>query len=711
MSHSEINKAPKNILFSRLKKQGASYIPWLILFFSILGITFILIYQRGWGQLSVKKGDTIEELIRAPKTVTFKSEVKTEELKAKVAAEVPKVYRLDSRVVSDQENKINSLFNKINEIRNSSRPLAEKEEEFKGIKEINFTADQIKQILNLSNADWDQVCQNTKTILLDLQKNEKIKYEELNNFKNKIPLRVNPGFSESKKSLIIFLSQSLLLPNTFLDEVETNKRINEAREEVSPVYYTIEKDQIILRPGDKVTDFDLEKLEALGLTSPWGKSYKFFSLLIIITILSLLSFIFIQYFLQTSLSSWRVLLIYFTFLLVSLGAARFVLPLKPIIAYLFPLAAPVMILAVLIDFHLGILSALMFSLFFSLVIGGSFELLIIQFITSLTGVLLAVKIKKISGFIKLIFLLALANFLASLAFNFWVGNFSLRTALVLLTAGLICGVTNTVLLLGALFFSGNILGVTSFLQLFDLANPDQPLLKKLSVMAPGTYHHSILVSNLAEAGAKAIGADPLLARVASYYHDIGKMENPLFFIENQEGKINIHEGMDPQRGAALIIDHVKRGLKIAEENRLPQEIKQIIAEHHGTTKVQFFYQLARKQKIRIKVGDFVYPGPRPSTKESAIIMLADSVEAATRSLSHFTPKSVEKKIAEIIRQRFEEGQLDNSPLTARDLNRLKTSFIETTNAVFHQRLDYPSKKERGLKFPLLSSNKELAIKK
>jgi len=680
--------ASKDFKNIRVRQKYAFYFSLIILLALILGANLILLYQKGFGQLQVKKGDVVGEMIRAPKTVTFKSEVKTEELKAKVAQGVPRVYRLDSGVVYEQERKLDNVFKKINEIRNSSISYEQKINDLKKINELNLSEAEARSILSFDNSLWNEICQEIKNILIDLQKNEKIKYEEINNYKNKIPLRVNQNFSDEQKKIIINLAQRLLLPNTFLDEVETNKRINEAKEEVGPVYYTIEKDQIILKPGDKVTDFDLEKLEALGLTSSYRESYKSLGILIIVILLSLLSFVFIHYFIQSRIPSYKIFSIYTLLLLVILLVARLVLPLKPVIAYLFPVAAPVMLLALIIDFRLGLFSSFVFPIFFTLAAGGSFELVVIHSITAVVALLLVARIKEFNLFLKLIVSIALVNFLSSFAFNLLVGNFSLRTIFVLLVTGFFCGLINSVLVAGSLVFVGNILGVTSFIELSQLANPEQPLLKELSLKAPGTYYHSILVSNLAESGAKAIGADSLLARVGAYYHDIGKIENSLFFVENQERKINIHEKMDPVKGAALIIDHVAAGLKIAEAYRLPNEIKQIIAEHHGTTHVQFFYDLAKRRGLKIKESDFTYPGPRPSTKESAIIMLADSVEAAVRSLPRFTPKTVKNKIEEIIRFRFEEGQLDHCPLTFRDLNILKESFIETTNAVFHQRIDY-----------------------
>jgi len=689
-SQSKDIDSQKNIRAVRTRKKNSLHLSLVILLFLILGATLILVYQKSFGQLAIKKGDTVAEIIRAPKTVTFKSVSKTNELKNEAASEATKVYRLDQGVINDQENKINVNFAKIDEIRGQQDwPTDKKFTSIKDIGDLRLSNEQANLILNLSPDSWNRVKQNVRSILLDMQEKEKMKYEELNNFKNQLSLKVNQSLSEDEKTAIIVLSKDLLLPNTFLDQVETEKNQEQARDLVAPVYYTIEKDQIILKPGDKVSDLDLEKLEALGLTSPSLVGYEFLGILILVIILSLLSFIFINYFTKTKLLSYKVFFIFTVFLLSVMFLARLVLPLKPSIAYLFPVAVPVILLAILIDFRLALFSSIIFSVFFGLVGGNSFELAVVQLLTILAGLLIIKDIKKPNVFIKLILTLTLVNFLAALSFNLLVGNFSSKIVLSLLAVGFFCGLINTVLVAGFAVFIGNVLGVTSFLQLSELSNPEQPLLKELSLTAPGTYHHSILVSNLAEQGAKAIEADSLIARVGAYYHDIGKISRPLFFIENQEKSLNVHEKMDPRKSASYIISHVDDGVKIAKDYRLPSEIQNIIAEHHGTTCVQFFFNLAKKQGLSANKKDFCYPGPFPKTKESAIIMLADSTEAAIRALNKFTPTNVSKKIEEIFKQRFEEGQFNFCPLTTLDLNNLKRSFTETALAVFHQRVDYP----------------------
>ncbi|MGB9609321.1 MAG: HD family phosphohydrolase, partial [Minisyncoccia bacterium] len=566
-----------------LRKKSYRYLFFLCGLILIVGTSLILVYQKSWGKINLKKGDIVGEVIKSPKTITFKSEIKTRELKEKAAREVPKIYRLDSKVINEQEEKINNLNEELDKIRKSDIEREEKLKKIQEIKEPKLSLEEAKFILDLNEQSWETVKKNVGAILLEMQKNEKIKYEELENFKNQISLKVNQSLSNEEKRVIIFLSQKLIAPNTFLDEVETNRRIEAAKEEVPPVYYTIEKDQIILKPGDRVNDFDLEKLEALGLTTISFWNYKTLGIILLIIILSSLVLIYLNYFLESEISLEKITFIFTIFLLVTLFLARLALPLKPIIAYLFPLAAPVIILALIINFEFGLFAGFIFTIFFSLVNQGSFELVIIQGLSILAGLLVVKNYQKPNFFLKIAVFLALINFLSALSFNLMVENFSLRTALILLITGGLYGLINAVIIAGFMTFLSNLLGITSFWQLSELANPESPLLKELSLRAPGTYHHSILVSNLAEAGAKACGGNPLLARVGAYYHDIGKLERPLFYIENQEGILNLHENLNPQQSVSNIINHVSAGLKIAENYHLPSEIKKIIAEHHGTT--------------------------------------------------------------------------------------------------------------------------------
>jgi hypothetical protein len=249
----------------------------------------------------------------------------------------------------------------------------------------------------------------------------------------------------------------------------------------------------------------------------------------------------------------------------------------------------------------------------------------------------------------------------------------------------------------------------------ELAQFTHPLLRQLSERAPGTYHHSMSMASLAEAAAAAVGANEVLARVGAYFHDIGKVRKPTYFVENQKGSRNRHDKLLPRMSSLIITAHVKDGIALAHEHRLPQEVVDFIPMHHGTTRIEFFYGKALRQaenspdetKIdEIKESDYRYPGPRPQTKETGILMLADAIEASARALDDPLPQKLEAMIDELIRKRFEEGELDECPLTLKDLTRIKAAFLGVLIGIHHSRIKYPE--DVGRESPAPSSKKVAA---
>ena len=257
--------------------------------------------------------------------------------------------------------------------------------------------------------------------------------------------------------------------------------------------------------------------------------------------------------------------------------------------------------------------------------------------------------------------------------------------------GVAGGFLSSIMLLGFLPYLETLFGITSSVKLLELANPNELLLKRLLVEAPGTYHHSILVGNLAEAAAQAVHADPLLVRVGAYYHDIGKIKRPYFFIENQVARDNPHEKIAPSLSTLIITSHVRDGLEQAREHNLPAGVQEIIEQHHGTSLVAYFYQRALEsdRPELVTEADFRYDCPKPRTKEAALVMLADSVEAAIRSLQKPTPARLEGLTRKIIKERLHDGQLDECDLTFKDLNTIAATFVQVLGGIFHSRIEYP----------------------
>jgi cyclic-di-AMP phosphodiesterase PgpH len=266
------------------------------------------------------------------------------------------------------------------------------------------------------------------------------------------------------------------------------------------------------------------------------------------------------------------------------------------------------------------------------------------------------------------------------------------------------GALSSLLAVGSFALLGRMFGILTTMQLLELANPTQPLLRRLLMEAPGTYHHSIMVGNLAERAAEVIGADSLLVRVAAYYHDIGKLERPWAFIENQADMVtNVHDSLDPVASAQVISAHVIDGVKLAQKYGLPPRIRDMIPQHHGTRTISFFYQQATERTTEpVDAALFTYPGPRPQSREAAILMLSDSTEAAERAARDHSREAIEELVERIVRQRLEEGQFDDCNLTLRDLTRIKQSFVILLTGIYHPRIPYPPKSLQPSPEPPLS---------
>lgn len=298
--------------------------------------------------------------------------------------------------------------------------------------------------------------------------------------------------------------------------------------------------------------------------------------------------------------------------------------------------------------------------------------------------------------------ISLINFILILIFSvFWskFPAYSLGQMLIFIFTSLISGLLiSAIVLFTAPLFKDFLITYRSLLRLENLSHP---LLIRLSLEAAGTYHHSLAVANLAYKAAKSIGADALLTRVGAYYHDIGKLENPEYFIENQQNGDNIHETInDPKKSNEIIVGHVKYGLRLAEEYKLPKEIAAFIPEHQGTNLVSYFFDEAKDRGLKVNKEDFRYPGPKPLSKETAITMLADAIEAKIRLLDKVTPDKITEIVNEIIDQRLKEKQLELSGLSEQDIVKIRKSFIQTLLVMFHQRIDYPDGNKQHVKFKI-----------
>jgi putative nucleotidyltransferase with HDIG domain len=388
----------------------------------------------------------------------------------------------------------------------------------------------------------------------------------------------------------------------------------------------------------------------------------------------------------------RVTLV-FLLMNLTLAMARVMAIINP---FLVPYTLLPMLLTILVRKRIGQAVALFTGIFISIITGFNVQVLIILMLTSVLSIIFVQKVEERNDIIKSSFYIGLVVFMVSFAMGLLLSNNvtdALQNSLLASAGVLLSGI----LVIGFLPLIENTFNVVTEIKLLELANPNHPLLKQLQMEAPGTYHHSIMVGNLAESAAEELNANSILLRVAAYYHDIGKLSRPQFFKENQIGTKNPHDEISPNLSTLIITNHVKIGLEMAEKAKLPEEIKDLIGQHHGTTLVKYFYYTMKnnaEDPDTVKEEDFRYPGPKPKSREAGIMMLADSVEAAVRSLPEPSSGKIEAMVYKIFKDKLDDGQLDECDITFSDVSKIRKNFLKTFSSIYHGRIEYPEDKRK-----------------
>jgi len=363
---------------------------------------------------------------------------------------------------------------------------------------------------------------------------------------------------------------------------------------------------------------------------------------------------------------------------------------RPVLPYVLPVAAVALLLAVLLDAGTALLVTGLLALLGGAVT-GSIEFASYVLLGGIAGVIVVRRGERFALFFQAALATGVVN-IGVVTLYTLLGNRDITGVAELVGASAAAAAGSAVAALGSFVVVGNLFGITTSFQLLELANPTQKLLRRLMLEAPGTYNHSLLVGNLAERAAEAIGADPLLARVAAYYHDVGKLDNPIAYIENQAGGENVHDELTPEESVALVKAHVAKGIDLAYQYKLPKPIIAFIPQHHGTALISYFHARAQQQAADVDDAQFRHSGPKPQTREAAILMLADSVEASVRSLSEHDEPAIRTMVDRIIRERLEDGQFDECDLTLRDVERIREAFVAQLLGMYHRRVEYPQNK-------------------
>jgi putative nucleotidyltransferase with HDIG domain len=655
-------------------------------------LTLVLVVPLSVGRTHLQVGQVADQTVLAPRKVTYVSQVLTNEAQRRAEMSVPDVYDPpDPRIARAQVTKARQALDQIDAIRgDSSLTLDEKVAAIAAIPDLKVPTSIISQTLALDDADWHAVMTETLFVLNQVMRSP-IREDGVTRARQMLPGMIDLSLSDQQAEVVAALAGNFVQANSLYNAEATKANQEAAAQAVEPQKRTIERGEAIVRQGDIVTSLDVEALQALGLEQAGLNWYTVAGvgllIAVFITVLSL-------YLLRLHPDFWkdqRGLALSAIVLVAFAVGAKFMVPGHTVLPYLFPLAAASMLLTTLVGPRFALTGALVLSVYIGLMAGGSLELMVYFLAGSVIASVAVWRIERLAAFIWAGVYVTLANLAVVAAYRIQTGTFDTLGALQLAAGAIGNGALSASLTVAGFFVLGNLFSITTSIQLMELARPTHPLLRQLQMKAPGTYHHSLVISNLAEQAAQQIGADALLVRVGAYYHDVGKSVRPYFFVENQVDGVNVHERLDPRTSAQIVIAHVTDGLELAKKYGLPQSIRDFIAQHHGNRLASFFYQQAVKDADGQPVdeADFRYPGPRPQSRETAILMLADSVEAAVRAARPQSVEDIDRVVRKIMGDRLIQGDLDECDLTLRDLEQIREVFVSILQGVYHPRLQYP----------------------
>ncbi|WP_423799125.1 HD family phosphohydrolase [Neobacillus sp. SAB-20_R2A] len=693
-----------------------------ILFFLVLGIVlFTAMFNNVKPEkLDIELFSVAGKTIRSPGTVEDRQS--TEKKRKEARDQVQAVYTLKNEYTQNRVDLITSIFSAAAEVNdevkdNKKKQAAEASEEPPQIIEPSVSekvtmlkskltptvskdlSDQVFSALVQANNEELSIAKDLTVTAINNVMTKRISADEVENAKKRVEEEVKySALSENMRIAAIDLGRYAVIQNEFYDPSATEELRRQAAESVEPV--KILQGQIIVEEGKLINQDIYRQLKLVGLLQN-EKSFKpFIGLVVLISII--LTSLYCYFYQMKSLPEKRqnFLLLFGMIFILTIFLLKILSMLQVFnysaIGYLFPAALAGMMIKILIDEKLAIMTSIILavcgSVLFNEGVSGTlnFSEGIYILFSALGGILFLSNQNQRSKILQAGIFSAVVNLLTILALMYLPnGQYSgLEYGYYFITA-LVSGIASAVLTIGLLPFFEASFGILSTIRMIELSNPNHPLLRKILMEAPGTYHHSVMVANLAESACEAIGANGLLARVGSYYHDIGKTRRPNFFIENQIHHDNPHDRLPPDKSASIIIAHVTDGSNMLKKCHMPKEIIEIAEQHHGTTLLKFFYHKALQADPDVREDDFRYPGPKAQSKESAVVGIADSVEAAVRSLSQPTPELIESLVKKIVADRLQDGQLNECDLTMKEIETVTFTLCETLKGIFHSRIEYP----------------------
>jgi putative nucleotidyltransferase with HDIG domain len=678
---------------------------WRIVILSLLMITFVgsmtaVVAYHAFspvGGVTLRVGEVTPEDIRAPRSITYESEILTQLSRQAAEDNVRPIYDPPDRSVLRQQVQLaRHTLDFIEDIR--SDPFADNDErvsDLSALTTIKADAGTFTSLLNLTEADWKTLDAQVMQILERTMRDE-IRDNTLGDVYANLPNLVSVAIDEPQASLIVMLTKNLIRPNSFLNQARTEAARATAREGVATEKRSFVQGQIVIRGGQIASAVDIEALTQLGLLQPADQRGPILlSAALIVTLLTAISLSYMQRFYNDLLMNLDEMALIGVLMLLFLMGARMFGTADIFQSHLYPAAAFALVIVAIVNPQITVVLTTILALLIGIIANNSLELTMITAIGGIVGVLTLRRVERLNAYFLAGLTIGVTNIGIALVFLLAQGNPEPTRLLSVTVAGLINGMLSAGVGLVGLYLASNILNLPTSVRLLELSQPSQPLLQRLLREAPGTYQHSLQVANLAELACERIGANATLVRVAALYHDIGKMIAPHYFVENQADGLNPHDQVkDPVRSAQIIISHVTEGEKMARKHRLPEEMIDLILQHHGTSFVLYFYnkalETANGDETKLDKKQFTYPGPRPQTREAGVLMLADTCESVVRAKRPRTKQEVASIVSEIFQGRLSEHQLDESNLTLNDLNTVREVFISTLQGVFHPRIAYPA---------------------
>ncbi|MDW7738899.1 MAG: HDIG domain-containing protein [Bacillota bacterium] len=655
-------------------------------------IYLLLIFVSMPARLDLTIGRPSPRTVFAPRDAI--DEYSTERLRQAAADAVPDVYDYDPEALEDALGEVGLFFDKVISLNNNpDLGQEEKLDLLQALLDEELPESTLASLLTDSLTLRDLQGRLNFSIREVFEQGIRENDNDLARRRLTQEIALYP-FSSDLKRIAEILVTSLIHQNMFYNAQLTEENRESARSQVEPVI--ILRNTLIISEGEPVTEQQYAQLEDLGLIRGQQADYPgYFGLFFLLVVIFVLVGIYIYIFVNNVYSSPALLLlmglVFIITLIFSIAAIYFS-------GYLIPVAMGVILLTVLFGYKLAVIINLVLALMVGLITGGDFSFVLVAMMGGLVSIYAVTRLSQRSDLARAGFYVAVTNAVVIVAVYLFYGNVSFEYDSLInlgysIVAGIGNGIFSSVVAIGLLPYLESIFGVTTAITLLELSNPNHPLLKEMLMKAPGTYYHSMMVSNLAEAAAERVNANTLLARVGSYYHDIGKLKRPYFFSENQLSGENPHSKLSPNLSSLIIGAHPKDGVELGRKHRLPDTILDIAVQHHGTSMISFFYQQALENSCREDVASekFRYEGPKPQSKEAAIIMLADAVEAGVRSLSKPSSNRVETMIRRMIKEKLDDGQLDQSDLTLKELDQIAGAFVYIMSGIYHSRIEYPEK--------------------